>query len=280
MQQVMQLKPQFEIPNNDGTFIPSESTTTYGMRSLHDTPSNYISLGLLPIKDDSIPRTANIITRPGHEIWDCTTGPELKSWLKLNLPRYDWDKIILNDNEWDRVAKEHGTKFPSCQYSSDMQLSSNNCGVVLVGDAIHAFPPDIGQGINAGFLDVMALHDALSSSSSLQTKLEKYEKKRKPEISALIRLARFGAPYQYNQPDKIDRFKKKLWLCNVMIRTILNKISFGVIPSAGIMMSMNPKLSFKQIMFRADLLTRVGFAGLFFSAFSFLLKKGLFGLSS
>jgi 2-polyprenyl-6-methoxyphenol hydroxylase-like FAD-dependent oxidoreductase len=34
-------------------------------------------------------------------------------------------------------------------------------GVVLMGDAIHAFPPYIGAGVNIAFLDVLDFMDAL-----------------------------------------------------------------------------------------------------------------------
>ena len=37
-------------------------------------------------------------------------------------------------------------------------------GVVLVGDAIHAFPPDIGQGVNSALSDVVMLGEALDGA--------------------------------------------------------------------------------------------------------------------
>jgi 2-polyprenyl-6-methoxyphenol hydroxylase-like FAD-dependent oxidoreductase len=54
---------------------------------------------------------------------------------------------IVSDEEWDRFAKAEGTRFPHCQYSKGMAVwdKGGKSGVVLVGDAIHAFPPDIGQ---------------------------------------------------------------------------------------------------------------------------------------
>jgi hypothetical protein len=41
----------------------------------------------------------------------------------------------------------------------------------------------------------------------------------------------------------------------VAFRLLLNKLSFGIIPPAAIMMAQNNKLTFRQVMRRADLET-------------------------
>lgn len=75
----------------------------------------------------------------------------------------------------------------------------------------HAFPPDIGQGINAGLMDVVALDRALTGRNigtgeplpepptTLGDALLQYQRNRRPEHRALIRLARFGAPFQVSK---------------------------------------------------------------------------------
>lgn len=132
----------------------------------------------------------------------------------------------------------------------------------------HAFPPDIGQGINAGFQDVVALDSALRgvdirSGKDLTTKkkpasladaLQAYQSNRGPEHKALIRLARFGAPFQYRQPWRRHRVGNLIWTANVAFRLLLNKISFGLIPPAAIViMVQDHSLTFRQVMRRADL---------------------------
>ena len=54
---------------------------------------------------------------------------------------------------------------------------------------VHAFPPDIGQGVNAGLGDVVALRQALLrvtssiiAEDSLGKALKEYEKNRSPEV--------------------------------------------------------------------------------------------------
>jgi hypothetical protein len=69
-------------------------------------------------------------------------------------------------------------------------------------------------------------------------------------------LARFGAPYQYRQPHRIDRIRQTLWTANVALRLLLNKVTFGLVPKAAIMLASDTKLvSYRQIMRRADLTT-------------------------
>ena len=150
-----------------------------------------------------------------------------------------------------------GTQFPYCQYSEGMAAwdESGTCGVALVGDAIHAFPPNVSQGVNAGLMDVVCLDRALAgldpetgkqetspskdgaTGPGLRASLERYQARHAPEVAALIRLARFGAPYQYRQPHRADRVNRRLWTLNVVTRLLLSKITFGLVQPSCIMLS-------------------------------------------
>jgi 2-polyprenyl-6-methoxyphenol hydroxylase-like FAD-dependent oxidoreductase len=47
-----------------------------------------------------------------------------------------------------------------------MQFSlQKNKGILLLGDALHAFPPDLGQGVNSGLEDVVELNNCLDDSN-------------------------------------------------------------------------------------------------------------------
>ena len=117
------------------------------------------------------------------------TGPEAKKWFKEHYPRVGFDDVdLIPDEEWDRFANAEGLVFPPCQYCPGLQASpvSGECGIVLLGDAAHAFSPDIGQGINAGLMDVVQLHKTMQSSAktrSLGMVLKDYELARAPEVS-------------------------------------------------------------------------------------------------
>ena len=93
------------------------------------------------------------------------------------------------------------------------------------------------------------------------------------KIRALIRIARFGFPYQYRQPLLRDRIGHLLLTFNIAFRLFLNKLSFGLIPTSSIVLLQNPNLTYRQVMRRADLTT----AGL--SAAALTLCWKLFGTS-
>lgn len=137
----------------------------------------------------------------------------------------------------------------------------------------HAFPPDVGQGVNSGLQDVVALDRALRNvdivhgdmsdddasnmgtpmkARQLGTALLAYQTNRRPEHAALIRIARFGGPYQYRQPWLRHRIGAMIWTVNFLFRTIMNKLSFGFIPSAIITTASDPSLTYRQVMRRAD----------------------------
>lgn len=274
---VLQLPPQFEIPNANGKQpLKTVSKDIYALRSVNAGPRNYLSLGLLPMKDNNAVRPTNINTRPDHEVWEITDGKAMQEYFQKAFPRLDFgDDGMVSKEEWDRFAKAQGTRYPYCQYSEGLSVydDSGTCGVALVGDAIHAFPPDIGQGVNAGLMDVVCLDRALkgldtetgeeitekkkTKITALQSNLERYQKQHSLETAALIRLARFGAPYQYKQPHRADRILRKLWTMNVAFRLILSKLTFGLIQPPCIILSQNKDLTFRQVMRRADRTTAI-----------------------
>jgi len=193
------------------------------------------------------------------------------------------DEELISDEEWERYAKAKPTTFPLCQYSPGLQVSSNDdhSGIVLLGDSAHAFPPDIGQGINAGLKDVVQFHKSLkkvqaqaqirrddettttkdgkgpTGNGTLGDALRAHERVQGPETKALIRIARFGFPYQYDLPYPMLKLRRTMWAMNIALRLLLNKVSFGIIPKAMIMNMANAKLSYRQVARRSDLTTLV-----------------------
>mmetsp|Transcript_62378 Transcript_62378/g.71657 ORF Transcript_62378/g.71657 Transcript_62378/m.71657 type:complete len:570 (-) Transcript_62378:110-1819(-) len=265
---------RYSIIDSDGTKIATTNTDFVVVRGKNNGQRDNLNLGCLPVQESLAIRQANCITRPNHVLWTMNTGNEVKAWFKDNYGnRLDLDDLI-SDQEWERFAKAKGNTFPPCQYSPGLQASSDNgkCGVVLLGDAAHAFSPDIGQGINAGLMDVVQFDKILATTDpsiegSLGRALTEYERIQAPETRALIRLARFGSPYQYNQPLRMDRLGKKLWTVNVAMRVILNKVTMGIFPKPMILHASSKEMTYRKLVRQADMGTAVLMSVLAFSLF-------------
>ena len=87
------------------------------------------------------------------------------------------------------------------------------------------------------------------------------------QTRALIRLARFGSPYQYNQPLRKDRLGKKLWTVNIAMRVILNKVTMGIFPKPMILNASSNKMTYRKLVRQADMGTAVLMPVLAFSLF-------------
>jgi len=122
-----------------------------------------MSRRLLPVADPTFPRTANVILPPEHPVWALGSAEEVLGWLRATFPHLPVDDVVSADEAAAFAAGAPGA-FPAPCYSPRQQLLLPKAGVVLVGDAIHAFPPDIGQGVNSALSDVVMLGEALDGA--------------------------------------------------------------------------------------------------------------------
>ena len=111
-----------------------------------------------------------------------------------------------------RSSRSQGVTFPHPQRAKRLTSSaSSSCGVVLLGDSAHAFPPDIGQGVNSALVDVLELESELEGEATdLASALGTYERKRMPEVKALVKLCQVANPYQYRQTGVMAGLRQKV----------------------------------------------------------------------
>ncbi|XGW00398.1 MAG: FAD-dependent oxidoreductase [Leptolyngbya sp. BL-A-14] len=225
------------------------STMAYAIRSTGRDRTRFLTLGLLPIKDDTAARTVNIITHPDHQIWGLKTGEQVLQFLVQDFPQLPIPQMFSLE-ELDRFAKSEGGVFPTPQYCSGLhyllkQESSEAiaAGVLLLGDAIHCFPPDIGQGVNAALEDVFVLNEALDQKQDdLAQALPHYEAIRLMDVKAVVRLAQTAAPWQYNQ----NRWQARLWGLQFFLRFGVSRLLPVVSPPAFFLLQ-NQQLSYQEI---------------------------------
>jgi kynurenine 3-monooxygenase len=242
---VLSLPPKFLLDTHHQDH--AVATMAYAIRSKWRERRRALSLGLLPIKDDTSPRTANIVTYPDHQIWDLETGEQLLDFLAQAFPQLPVRQIISIE-EAERFAKSQGGAFPVPQFCSGLtyllkQQDLLSAGVLLLGDAIHCFPPDIGQGVNSALEDVFVLNEVLCQcQDDLAQALPQYEAIRAKDVSAVVRLAQIAAPWQYNQ----NRLQGRLWLVQFLLRLGISRLFPAISPPAFFLLQ-NHQLSYEEI---------------------------------
>jgi kynurenine 3-monooxygenase len=252
---VLTLPPQFPLDNDGKEY--SVSQMAYAVRSRLKDRKHKVSLGLLPVQDPNQPRTANIITQPGHAIWELKTSDEVSNFLETSFPQLPIRQIIPTE-EIERFLVSEGGSFPTPQYCPQLYFllksePGNSIGIALLGDAIHCFPPDTGQGVNSALQDVCVLNEALSQTNdNLTGALPLYQSLRSPDLEPLIRLAQTSFPWQYNQ----DRIGTLLWSINFFIRLGLSRVLPFIYSPPSFFLLQNHQLSYQQIWQKAQNTTR------------------------
>lgn len=285
----IQINADAKVPVGDGTEyeIPFGVQTFHTIRSKYPKdPTKFISLGLLPSKAAPT-RTFNVIRDDKHEIWSIKDGNALREWFADSFPRFDFssNSSLVEQSEFDRFASEEGLRLPLCQYCPELYVTSpssageGEAAVLLVGDAAHCFPPDLGEGVNSGLEDVLALDQALTDHpNSVGDMARQYASERSPESKAIVRMVRFGAPFQYGQFGGLTSVKNTMWGLNFMGRMFLNKITFGLSPRPVFVEVSDGYKKYSSVMRKADTLTTILWASFAGIIISLLTKLKLFAL--
>jgi len=149
------------------TPIQTESASAYTVPSVTMARNERLRLGLLPSRDASVPRTANVIKPASHAIWQLRTPEALLDFLGRSFPQMEDIRELVSPEEAAAFVGSRAGRFPAPQYVRRVAASVGGTGFVLLGDAAHAFPPDLGQGVNSALEDVVVLIQTLQSSGAL-----------------------------------------------------------------------------------------------------------------
>jgi kynurenine 3-monooxygenase len=245
---VLPFPPNFPL-DREGTLRAEGAQTYVAVGKDQKNRLKRLRLGMLPSKDESSPRPANIVTFPDHEVWTKKTGEEVLSMLESSFPQLPIRDLVTLESA-EEFATSKGGEFPAPQHARHLcRVEKGGAGGVLLGDAAHAFPPDLGQGVNSALEDVKVFCEALDKANGdLATALPAYEARRLPDARALIRLVKIGYPWQYKQ----SKFRDVLWACNFALRMGFNKMAPRIFAPQVMRMVSDHRLAYSDITRRAD----------------------------
>lgn len=252
----------------------SDHKKAYVFTSSYKALDERLSLFSLPVAREEEPRSANIILASGHKFWDIKTVDALTDYLRTAFPQLDIGQIFPAEEMDDFLNLKTG-KFPDPQYSpnifAQLDAGGNETTCVLLGDAAHAFPPDLGLGVNSALQDVYLLGQELAKDGSISAAAARYETARLPESRALVRLVKKVFPHQYNHIP----WRFKISMAKFFAQLTLNKISGGLIDPPGFKLSQDERLGYQELekrIFKTDLTLYV-ILSVILSALIYLAKR-------
>jgi len=231
----------------------ADADKMYVFRSAIKDKNRALTMAVFPTRNETDFRTATFATRPQHAIWSVQSGSEMLDYLEEAFPQLQVRDLISLD-EAERFAHHEGGKFPMIHYCEGLSHvlerekkspESRSAGVVLLGDAIHCFPPDIGQGVNSALEDVSILEQAFEETQDdLDQALPRYEALRMDDTRALSELVQFAGPWQYKQ----DAFRATLWQLTFFMQLGLHKLAPRIFSPPAIVLAQSDGLRYTEIM--------------------------------
>jgi len=241
---VLNLPSHFETSSGGGAV--DDSAMSYIIPSRHKDQQKACALFAFPVSDPSHPRSVNLIREVDHILWTNKSADELYDYLEDAFPQLDIRALVSREEAEDFVSLDAGA-FPAPQHARTLHASFGEGEArnhaVLIGDAAHAFPPDLGLGVNAALQDVDRLADALEVSPSLTDAVANYATERLPEARDLVWLVTHVFPEQYNHRP----WALKRWIAGFMLRKGLNAVLPKVFARPGFFLTQDPNLTFGEM---------------------------------
>ena len=220
---VIGLPAGFSVRSADGVTALDDHRMCYLLSSVPGPRTDALQLAVFPAANAREPRSANIIRPAGHAIWGLRSAEALLGFLEASFPQLDIRSLVGDQQAEAFVAAGPG-RFPVPQYAAHVHrsLGSPAMQILLLGDAGHAFPPDLGLGVNSALEDLACLARHVEAvPDDLQRACSAFENQRLPQSAALVRLVQTVFPEQYGHMP----WRLKLWVAGFAVRTLLHRLA-------------------------------------------------------
>ncbi|WP_417608347.1 FAD-dependent oxidoreductase [Parasphingorhabdus sp.] len=242
----------------DGDVAVADHRMSYIIPSRHKGRRKTCTLFAFPVADADQPRSVNLVRDADHILWTINSAEALLEYLEDAFPQLDMRSLVTEKEAADFVSLKPGI-FPAPQYAQQLYAvlgpSSKPMHCMLIGDAAHAFPPDLGLGVNSAFEDLLILAKMLENHPALDQAFQQYEQQRKPESKALAKLVQTVFPEQYNHRP----LRTIIWAIGFQVRKGLHKVVPWLVDKPAFWLTQDPDLSFVQILRikqRTDIIVR------------------------
>ncbi len=195
---------------NDLVSYRGKTGNSATMLSFHD----------IDAKGDNL-RPLSMARRPNYFLYQCETVDGVYTALE-EFPQLNASTSISRE-AIQTFLDGKGVTFPKPTWARRAACVVNGVPIVLMGDSLHCFPPDVGQGLNAGLLDAahfLHMVDDLKKQSNnfnygdelWYSKLKAYSEERVREAESVCRLIPAANPwYQYNLHSPVDRIGRYIF---------------------------------------------------------------------
>ncbi len=242
---VLNLPPNFSIKGQQSEV--NDHRMAYVFPSIHKDRTKAMALFGFPVANAEHPRSVNIIREADHHLWTLKEADDLITYLTEAFPQLDIPNLISKEEASDFVSLTAG-KFPSPQHALSLyarvgrEETPTHC--LLIGDAAHAFPPDLGLGVNSALEDLYELETYMTDQADISDDFKRYEQHRLVESEALVKLVQTVFPYQYNQSP----WRMKMWVIRFLLQHTLHKLLPWFINKPAFLLVQNHQLAYSRIL--------------------------------
>jgi len=237
---VLNLPAQFAAVG--GEVAVDDFRMAYIFGSRFKDPKQATALFAFPVADATHPRSVNLIREADHVLWSIDDADQLLAFLDDAFPQLDIPSLVSRQEAEDFVQLTPG-QFPEPQYARNIHAKLGATQLLLIGDSAHAFPPDLGLGVNAAFNDLEQLSVALEAQHSLETAIEQYAEAHQPEMQAMVRLVQTVFPEQY----ATRKWAMRRWMAGFAARGALHRLAPKLFDRHAFLMTQDPALGFVEI---------------------------------